>query len=385
MAKKPVTTCFVIMPYGKRRDAKRKLIDFEQVYSELIESTLKELDLRYERSDRIDEAGWIQPRMFERIYEADVAVVDITTLNPNVFYELGIRHALADDVTVLIKRAGTPIPFNIQGLAVIEYDISEPALLDEAKKKIADYIRNGLMLHNADSPVHRVLGLRINRSSNEIGRTDVVTYRLRDAPGKQIGLVTGDLRNVKGIDIWVNSENTNMQMARFFDQSISSVIRYYGAKREKGHVVEDTIADALHAVAPAGLDAGEVVGTEAGALTQKNGVKYIFHAAAVSGQVGKGYSPIQRVSDCVRNALELADDPRFEEGNPTSILFPLLGTGTGRGELEKKAAELIRAAIDHLEAEPPCRITHVYFLVLTERQLAVCQGILQKAEDVVIS
>lgn len=382
MAKKTLTTCFIIMPYGRKRYGRSSSVDFERVYSELIESTLTELGLRYERADRIDEAGWIQPRMFERIYEANVAIVDITTLNANVFYELGIRHALAEDVTVLIKRTGAPIPFNIEGLAVIDYDLDR---LDEAKKKIADYIQNGLMLRNRDSPVHQVLGLRINRTSPEIGKSGKLTYRLSDAPGKQIGLVTGDLKYVKGIDIWVNSENTNMQMARFFDQSISSVIRYYGAKQENGRVVEDTIAEALQEKAPAGVDAGQVVWTPAGALTKRNGVKYIFHAATVVGQVGKGYQPIQNVAECVRNALELADDAQFDEENPTSILFPILGTGTGRGELEKKAAELIRAAIDHLEREPPCRITEVYFLVLTERQLAICQSILQKADDVVIA
>lgn len=51
--------------------------------------------------------------MFEQIAMDDIAIVDITTLNPNVFYELGIRHALRKGVTVLMKKVGSSIPFNI--------------------------------------------------------------------------------------------------------------------------------------------------------------------------------------------------------------------------------------------------------------------------------
>ena len=93
--------------------------------------------------------------MFEHVYESDAAVVDITSLNPNVFYELGVRHALVDSVTVLVRRRGTEIPFNIQGLNVIEYDITDPEILEGAKKKIASHIRNGLKTKQNDSLVHQ--------------------------------------------------------------------------------------------------------------------------------------------------------------------------------------------------------------------------------------
>jgi len=39
-------------------------------------------------------------------------------------------------------------------------------------------------------------------------------------------MITGDIQNIKEIDVWVNSENTNMQMARHFERSISAIIRY---------------------------------------------------------------------------------------------------------------------------------------------------------------
>jgi hypothetical protein len=78
------------------------------------------------RCDEIEESGVVHKLMLEKIYQADAAVVDITTLNPNVFYELGVRHSLADCVTVIIKREGTNIPFNIRPMKAIEYNPESP-------------------------------------------------------------------------------------------------------------------------------------------------------------------------------------------------------------------------------------------------------------------
>jgi len=177
-----------------------------------------------------------------------------------------------------------------------------------------------------------------------------------------------------------------MQMARHYDRSISSVIRFYSAKREGGRVIDDLVANELTSLVGenANIPAGEVVATGAGELERTHGVKKIFHAAAVVGQIGKGYTPIADIAMCVRNSLELADSPEFNDLELKTMLFPILGTGTGRGNLEEKAGELIRAAISHLSQYPPCRIDRVYFLVLTEKHLAVCQRVLQEAPEVII-
>ena len=73
-------------------------------------------------------------------------------------------------------------------------------------------------------------------------------------PGKRIGIVTGNLRHAnlnarlrnEPIDVWVNSENINMAMARPYEGNISGLIRYLGARRdETGTIVKDVIADEL--------------------------------------------------------------------------------------------------------------------------------------------
>src|SRR5436190_4188912 len=100
-------TCFVIMPFGKKRNPEtQETIDFDSVYREIIQEPLEALSLKYERCDEIHQAGLIHQDMFEHIAADDVAIVDISTLNANVFYELGARHALKPQVTVLIRHRG---------------------------------------------------------------------------------------------------------------------------------------------------------------------------------------------------------------------------------------------------------------------------------------
>jgi O-acetyl-ADP-ribose deacetylase (regulator of RNase III) len=377
-------SCFVIMPFGDKSDADGDHVNFNEIYTHLIKKTIEDLGIACIRSDEVGEAGWIHSSMFNHVYEADVAIVDITSLNPNVFYELGVRHALAEHVTVIIRGSGTSMPFDIQDLNVIEYDPGSMTSVEEAKKKIADHVRNGLTLRKVDSPVREVLDIRVDSTSKRLSKTESFNYQLRKVPKKRVGLITGDLRDVKGVDVWVNSENTNMQMARHFDRSISSVIRYYGAKRSGGRVIDDLIANELALVAGenANVHPGEVLATGSGQLQLTHGVKRIFHAAAVFGQIGKGYIAIPDVTDCVRNALELADSDEFDKLKLKTILFPIMGTGTGGAGLEQKARELIYAAINHLASNPACRIDAVYFLVPTEKDLAACQQILQEAPEV---
>jgi hypothetical protein len=112
-------SCFVVMPFGERKDLDGNEIDFDDIYRFFFKKAIEDLGIECIRCDEIEEAGSIHEKMFEHIYYSDIVVVDITTSNANVYYELGIRHALARGVTVLLRRKGTVIPFNIQGLQVV--------------------------------------------------------------------------------------------------------------------------------------------------------------------------------------------------------------------------------------------------------------------------
>ncbi|UBF23949.1 macro domain-containing protein [Kovacikia minuta CCNUW1] len=378
--------CFVIMPFGKK-DVEGELIDFDEIYRRLIKPTVEALNITCVRCDEIAESGWIHSKMFEHIYESELAVVDITSLNPNVFYELGVRHALVKAVTVLIRKKGTALPYNIQAFQAIEYDLATESTIEEAQEKITALIQNGLRSQKNDSPVHEVLDIVIEGKEKIISKTEVFSYNLYKTRQKKVCLITGDIQNVKGVDVWVNSENTNMQMARYHDRSISSIIRYLGAKKSKTkQVVEDTIANELLDVMAQDthVPPGTVIVTGAGELERTHQVKKIFHVASVIGQMGKGYTPVCDLGICVRNALSEADNPELEEAQLRSILFPLFGTGGGRGNLEEKSKELIHAAIHYLEENPQAILDEVYFLASTRKALKICQHIFEGISEVVV-
>ena len=375
--------CFVIMPFGKRDIVDNKgnildTVDFDFVYHELIKKSVEELEIECERCDEIPESGSIHKKMFRGIFEADVAVVDITSLNQNVFYELGVRHALHKYVTVVIQK-GTdqPLPFNIRGLGITYYEIASNEQIEKARGAIKTLIQNGLDKQNIDSIVHDALDdeVKVERKPTPITKTDFYSYEIREVPGKLVGIVTGDIQNIKDIDVWVNSENTNMQMARHYDRSISGTIRYMGAKKDAAkRVVDDVIASELDAiVGNRGVDPAVVIATGAGELTKTNGVKKIFHAAAVRGQVGRGYLPIPDIYECVRNALELADSPELETEDLHSIVFPLMGTGTTKLSAQGIANQLIDTAVSYIEENPESRIGKIYFLAYNQQDFELCE------------
>lgn len=225
---------------------------------------------------------------------------------------------------------------------------------------------------------------KVGKGPTPITRTKEIRYRFREIRGKSICLITGKMQDVKVADVWVNSENTNMQMARFFDRSISSVIRYLGAvKDEAGNVLEDTIANELDkAVGGASIVApASVFVTSAGELQETNNVKRLVHVAAVQGEFSHGYFPIQGIENCVTKVLHRVDSAALKELNIKSILFPLIGTGTGRGNSEEIIGKLLDAAVSYLETNPNSTLEKIFFLTYTDADLIICTNILDKIDE----
>lgn len=376
-------TCFVIMPYGKKVIDQQE-IDFDEIYEFIIKAAVKKLrGFEVIRCDDIDAPGWVHKRMLQHIFEDSVAIVDTSSLNANVFYELGVRHALRKGVTVLIQREGTTWPFNIAGMNSISYT-TNPRGVKEAVKAIAKFISNALNNPaHVDSLVYEAIPeLRAPaREEERITRVQVIEYGLKGRPGKRLGLVTGDREHIKVGDVWVNSENTEMQMDRFYGTSTSATIRYLGAKKNPmTGEVEDTIADELAGLVGRGksVDAATVIPTGAGELRPNNNVKYIFHVASARGEPREGYRPIERIERCVTGVLREMDKPKFREDKVASVLFPILGTGPARGDLEQHAERCIGAAVDYLEANPHSSVEAVYFYVWTNPDLEICRRIMAR-------
>ncbi len=371
--------CFVIMPFGKK-PVDGIEFNFDDVYHELIEKSVEELGINCERCDEILDTGAIHKKMFRGIFDADVSVVDITSQNPNVFYELGVRHALQKKVTLVIGRKDNlqKIPFNISGISILGYEIDSSEKLEANRKLIRDILQKALDDQDCvDSIVHDALtDLSVGRKPQEIKIREEKLFKILNVPDKEIGYITGNIRDIDTVDIWVNSENTNMEMARHYDRSISATIRYEGAQKDaNGYVVDDLIAKALKKITRGrGCTPGSVIVTTSGELELTHNVKRIFHAASVSGAPGSGYTPIENITDCIKNALKKADSPDLADLNLQSILFPLMGTGTRRASAQTMAKKLIDAALEYVKQKPNSRMKRIYFLVYNEQDREICHN-----------
>jgi O-acetyl-ADP-ribose deacetylase (regulator of RNase III) len=150
------------------------------------------------------------------------------------------------------------------------------------------------------------------------------------------------------------------------------LIRYLGARRdEAGNITEDLIADELAARVAGKLPVmpGAAIITGPGELGHTHNVKYIIHVAAVRRDPASGFRQVEGLDLCVSKCLSIVDARENKDG-VRSIVFPLLGVGSGRGGHGPTAVALVSTAVDYLINNPETRINMVYLLASSDRGLA---------------
>ena len=217
----------------------------------------------------------------------------------------------------------------------------------------------------------------------DVAESEVRSYRLPSLPatGCRIGVVGGSIRRVRFADIWVNSENTDMEMPRFAEFSVSSIIRYWGALRDHtGRVIADVIADELaeRVGERRPVAAGTAFVTGSGWLADSHNVRYVIHVAAVQGEPGTGFRQVPDIGGCVTNALVEAERLTYADPPARTIVFPLLGTGVGGAPVRPTVRALLGAAVDYISARPDTALRAIYFLAYTDRELAEVEDVLRE-------
>lgn len=235
--------------------------------------------------------------------------------------------------------------------------------------------------HPVDSfpaPTSQHTAERLQDSMPGLGLTFRYRLNARGATECRIGLITGDILGVTNVDIWVNPENTDMEMDRHIGGSISSIIRYYGSERGTSgpgtaQVISDVVYDQLNTAvgnATTPVPPGSVFVTGAGELLKTHNVSYVLHVASVHGEPGVGFRSVQieSLGHCVRNVLTEAELLARENSNVHSVLFPLLGTGMGKAAIEPAATVQVEAAISYLESVPDTALRAVWFLAYDSKE-----------------
>jgi hypothetical protein len=386
-----MTECFVMMPYGKRKVQLRggqepRDIDFDEIFDQMIVPGIKGAGLRPHRADHIFMTGSISKAMFESIFDFEAAIADISIPNPNVFYELGVRHALCKHCTLLIRNAdahpmseGGQAPFDLTDVRFIAYRYESNGL-HKGAESITAFLKTSMEGKRVDSPVHSCLPhLSVSRRESSLlhGESTKYTFRLKDRDAV-IGVIAGQLQKVEDVDVWVNSENTQFEMARVFESSISSTIRYLGSSKVMHDGIEvlgDEIYKELKRCKAKLVGQKTLVKNATVVLTRPYElahspyhVKRIAHVASVTGVAMRGFQPVSDRRECVRNVLDAisSHNARWRSNKLRSVIFPLLGAGQARANRPLVVQELLSAAIEYLDEKPDTWLTDVYFLAATD-------------------
>lgn len=122
------TTVFVLMPFSE---------EFDSVYTGFIKPSLEQAGFDVQRADDIESQRSILRDILEKINTSNLIVADLTGLNPNVFYELGLAHALQKPV-ILLTQVIEEVPFDLQSYRLIEYS-THFGEIQEARDKLKSY------------------------------------------------------------------------------------------------------------------------------------------------------------------------------------------------------------------------------------------------------
>lgn len=157
--------CFVIAPIGDPDSETRKRSD--QVLKHVIRPAVVTCGYKAIRADEIDKPGLITSQVIQHVVNDPLVVADLTERNPNVFYELAIRHALRKPLVQIIRK-GDAIPFDVAGTRTIYVDHKDLDSVEAAKNEIIDQVRSlEKDASDLETPISVSLDLQLLRQSEK--------------------------------------------------------------------------------------------------------------------------------------------------------------------------------------------------------------------------
>ncbi|MBB3946022.1 hypothetical protein GGQ73_001968 [Rhizobium skierniewicense] len=159
-ASKQLKTCFVVGPIGASSTPTRTHADW--LLNGIIKPTFSDhfSDFEVIRSDTISSPGMIDTQMITHLLEAELVIVDMSLLNANAFYEMGIRHMVAKPVIHMFLE-GTEIPFDVKPYRAIPFQLQEHFHLFDAQKRLASAVSYAVGLdYVSENPVTKAKGFQ---------------------------------------------------------------------------------------------------------------------------------------------------------------------------------------------------------------------------------
>lgn len=158
-----ITNCFIIMGFNTKVMEDGREYNLDLSYEKILKPVLEKFKIKYIRADEIMMSEIIDESMYRLLLCADLVIADITTLNPNALYELGVRYALKPFSTIIIGDKNTRFPFDINHIRIFSYEhLGNDIKIEEVNRmqRVISTVINNIKLCDSniiDSPVYKYL------------------------------------------------------------------------------------------------------------------------------------------------------------------------------------------------------------------------------------
>jgi hypothetical protein len=344
--------CFIAMPFGKRPPLGRRkpLVDFDRIHSYIAKGA-EAAGLEPIRADYEPAGGFIHKPMLERLLVAEYVIADLTLSNPNVLYEVGVRHGASARATLLIcadKFVGGLV-FDVRPLRVLPYGLEKDGSIAELEgQKLADSLQKQLTLARTnqlpiDNPIMQVTSWK-PAGSIEHSKTDVFLQRLKFTGqlGERIKAAVTLSDRVEAVNQLIAIEQEVVNLPSDVVQIHTALLGVFLGYREKK--AYDRMADLFEKFP------GELKQTPVAREQYALALNRLAELAAKEAQD-------QRAEDLRRRALHALD--AISEEGITSETYGIRGriykgwhdalSGSTDGNAEARAAAMLQKAIETYE------------------------------------
>ncbi len=208
---KPKITCFIIAPLGESNSETRRRTD--GLIDSVLRPVLIEEGFEVIAPHEISTPGSITKQVIQYLLNCELVVANLTDLNPNVMYELAVRHAKRLPV-VCVCEQGTKLPFDISTERTLFYE-NDMAGVESLKPQFLKTVREALEDKNPDNPIYRVISESIIQNDIPAGSAESYVLKRLDEISNQIAKISQNKPIGMTQDQWDSAEDIRHPVKSF--------------------------------------------------------------------------------------------------------------------------------------------------------------------------